>query len=132
LGGVRHVDYPQVPTSLGLAERDPRIVATGSILHRSRKNIFDFLLKDGVAVDVRLIRRWINVEPNRHVRDCTLRNEFSEIRSRLRILRPNVVWVDGANRRCSLLTAHRFSSAPFYVRAILPEQWDIDQGLSEQ
>jgi hypothetical protein len=36
------------------------------ILHRSFENILYFLLNDRVAVDVGLVRRWIDVEPNGH------------------------------------------------------------------
>jgi hypothetical protein len=49
-----------------LTEGNPRFVATGAILHRSRQDIFHFVLYNGVAVDVGLPRRWIDVEPNRH------------------------------------------------------------------
>jgi hypothetical protein len=63
---VRHVDHPQVATRLGLTEGDASAVATGAILHRSRQDLFHFFLNDRVAIDMGLIRRWIDVEPNRH------------------------------------------------------------------
>jgi hypothetical protein len=42
------------------------IRGTGAILHRSRQDILHFFFNDGVAIDVGLIRRWIDVETNRH------------------------------------------------------------------
>ena len=51
---------------LGLTEGDPCPVATGTILHRPCEDVLHFFLNDRVAIDVRLIRRRVDVEPNGH------------------------------------------------------------------
>ncbi len=65
-GGVRHVDNPQIPPSLGPTQCDSRSLSSRSILHGPAKHGFDFRLCHAVAVDVRLPSLRIDVVPDAH------------------------------------------------------------------
>ena len=58
------VDYSQVPTIEGLSHGDSRAITTWAIFHGSSHYLLNFRLRYIVSVDMRKVRKWIDVVPD--------------------------------------------------------------------